>query len=154
MDKKENLSLNLSATNLALLTPLTDYQPRYSEVPYESPILSQIWVHKRVRGSRVQVQVPEYGSSTRDLFRSRFPSTGPGSRVRVKIASIGSISVTHTVSLSSLDTSQGRPWTRGPSDTHGSPHGSLVRNFNGVLTLYSFSVLKTEKIDTQHALYH
>ena len=34
-------------------------------------------------GSRVRVQVPEYGSPTRDLFRSRFPSTGPGSRVRI-----------------------------------------------------------------------
>ena len=34
-------------------------------------------------GSRVRVQVPKYGSPTSDLFRSRFPSTGPGSRVRV-----------------------------------------------------------------------
>ena len=36
-------------------------------------------------GSRVRVQVPEYGSHTRDLFRSRFPSTGPGSRVQVQV---------------------------------------------------------------------
>ena len=43
-------------------------------------------------GSQVQVQVPKYGSHTRDLFRSRFPSTGPilgiylgpGSQVRVQ----------------------------------------------------------------------
>ena len=31
---------------------------------------------------------------------------------------------------------------------------NLIRNFNGVLTLYLFSVLKTEKIDTQHAIFH
>ena len=30
-------------------------------------------------GSREQVLVREYGSPTRDLFRSRFLSTGPGS---------------------------------------------------------------------------
>ena len=46
---------------------------------------------------------------------------------------------------------KGTPW---PRDAHGSPHGSLVWNFNGLLTLCSFSVLKTEKIDTQHVLYH
>jgi hypothetical protein len=38
--------------------------------------------------------INEYGSHTRDLFRSRFPSTGPGSRVRKWV---GPISVTHTV---------------------------------------------------------
>ena len=45
-------------------------------------------------GPQVRVQVPEYGSHTRDLFRSRFPSTGPGSQVRKWV---GPISVTHTV---------------------------------------------------------
>ena len=44
--------------------------------------------------------------------------------------------------------------TPGPRDAHGSSRGSLIQKFNGVLTLYLFSVLKTEKIDTQHALYH
>ena len=35
---------------------------------------------------------------------------------------------------------------------HGLPHGSLTQNFKYGLTLYSFSVQKTEKIETQHAL--
>jgi hypothetical protein len=58
-------------------------------------ILGQLWVHKRVRvnskfpstgpDSRVLVQVPQYGSHNRDLFRSKFPSTGPGSQVRVQV---------------------------------------------------------------------
>ena len=34
-------------------------------------------------GSGVRVQVPEYGSPSSVLFRSRFPSTGPGSQVRI-----------------------------------------------------------------------
>ena len=38
--------------------------------------------------SQVRVQVPVYGSNTRDLFRSRFPSTGPGSQVRVQIKNL------------------------------------------------------------------
>ena len=48
-------------------------------------------------GSQVRVWVPEYGSHTRDLFRSRFPSTGPilgiylgpGSQVRVQVLEYG-----------------------------------------------------------------
>ena len=73
-------------------------------------------------GSQVQIQVPEYreiGSISvthtvcpidigpisvgHTVFRSRFPSTGPGSQVRVQIPSIGSISVTHTVCIHFLN---------------------------------------------------
>ena len=44
----------------------------------------EVWVHKRVCVKfRVRVLVPEYRSPIRDLFRSRFPSTGPGSQVRI-----------------------------------------------------------------------
>ena len=42
--------------------------------------------------------------------------------------------------------------TPGHRVPHGLPHGSLTQNFKYGLTLYSFSVQKTEKIDTQHAL--
>ena len=35
------------------------------------------------------VQVHEYGSHTRDLFRSRFPSTDPGSRVQIQVSKYG-----------------------------------------------------------------
>ena len=34
-------------------------------------------------GSRVRVQVPEYGSTINKISTLRFPSTGPGSRVRI-----------------------------------------------------------------------
>ena len=36
----------------------------------------------------------------------------------------------------------------------GYPVEVLIQNVNGVLILHLFSVLKTEKIDTQPALYH
>ena len=41
-------------------------------------------------GSRVRVQVPEYGSSINNYSTCRFPSTDPGSRVRVKVPEYGS----------------------------------------------------------------
>ena len=34
-------------------------------------------------GSRVRVQVPEYGSTINKISTLRFPSTGPGSQVRI-----------------------------------------------------------------------
>ena len=49
---------------------------------------ANFWIHKQVR-------VPEYGSHTRDLFRFRLPSTGPGSLVQILV---GSIWVGHMVS--------------------------------------------------------
>ena len=58
-----------------------------NHVPYESP---------------VRVQVPEFGSHIRDLFRSRFPSTGPGSQVHVQIPTVGPILVTCTVCQKSI----------------------------------------------------
>ena len=41
------------------------------------------YINEYSLGSRVQVQVPEYRSPTSVLFRSRFPSTGPGSQVQI-----------------------------------------------------------------------
>ena len=70
-------------TTMKRFMKLTNYRMSHRYWAMNTKTSTGEYINEYSLGSRVQVQVPEYRSPTSVLFRSRFPSTGPGSQVQI-----------------------------------------------------------------------